>query len=87
MPADEPATPWGSSGRRRLDMLVGYFKEDRSIILPVGVFVTDSAMRADGTWGASEFDYATGDLYHARMKRLERDTGYLLCDCDKKRSV
>jgi hypothetical protein len=87
MPPDEPATPRGPSAKRSLDMIGAYFAENRKIILPVAVFVTDGALRADGTWGPSEFHYATGDYYEARMKKFERDTGYLLCDIDRKGSV
>jgi hypothetical protein len=68
-------------------MIGDYFAEGRRIILPVAVFVTDGALRADGTWGPSEFDYATGAYYEGQMKQFERDTGYLLCDIDKKRSL
>lgn len=87
MPPDEPATARGPSARRSLDMIAAYFAEDRKIILPVAVFVTDGALRADGTWGPSEFDYATGDYYEGRMKLFRRDSGYLLCEIDKKQSV
>ncbi len=68
-------------------MICAYFAENRKIILPVAVFVSDGAVRADGTWAPSEFDYATGEYYEARMKKFERDTGYLLCEIDSKRSV
>jgi hypothetical protein len=68
-------------------MIGAYFTEDRKIILPVAVFVTDGALRADGTWGPSVFDYASGDYYEGRMKQFERHTGYLLCGIDKKGSV
>ena len=68
-------------------MIAAYFAEGRRIILPVGVFVTDGAVRADGTWGPSVFAHATGDFYQATMKKFERRTGYLLCDIDSKRSV
>ena len=87
MPPDEPATPRGPSAKRSLDMIAAYFAEDRRIILPVGVFVTDGAQRADGTWDPSVFDHATGDYYEGRMKKFDRGTGYLLCDIDSKHSV
>ena len=86
MPADEPATPRGPSANSSLDMIGSYFAEGRNIILPVAVFVTDGALKADGTWGPSIFDYATGDYYEGRMRKFERQTGYLLCDIDQKRS-
>jgi len=69
-------------------MIGTYFAErHRRIILLVAVFVTDGALRPDGTWGPSVFDHATGDYYEGTMKQFERDTGYLLCDIDAKRSV
>lgn len=87
MPRDEPATPRGPSAKRSLDMIDSYFAVGRKIILPVAVFVTDGALRADGTWGPSVFDYATGDYYEGAMTEFERDTGYLLCSIDGKRFV
>ena len=87
MPRDEPATPRGPSAKRSLDMIGTYFAEGRKIILPVAVFVTDGELRADGTWGPSVFDHATGDFYEGTMKQFERDSGYLLCDIDAKRSL
>jgi hypothetical protein len=89
MPADEPKTPRGPSARRSLDMIAGYFADDKKIILAVAVFLTDGALRSDGTWGPSKFDHATGEYYEGRMRQFQRESGYLLCDVDinSKRAV
>jgi hypothetical protein len=86
-PKCEPATLRGPSAKRSLDMLSSYFQVGRKIVLPVAVFATDGASRADGTWEQSKFAHATGDFYEGRMKQFERESAYLLCDIDLKRSV
>jgi hypothetical protein len=88
MPPDEPATLRGPSAKRSLDMIAAYFESGkRKIILPVAVFVTDGELRADGTWGPSVFDHATGDFYEGSITAFERHTGYLLCEIEARRSV
>lgn len=69
-------------------MINEYFQDGgREIILPIGVFVRDGELLADGKWSPSVFDYATGDFYEGRMTQFERATGHLLCEIEKKRSV
>lgn len=86
-PKCEPTTLRGPSAKRSLAMMDSYFTVNRKIILPVAVFVTDGALRGDGTWGPSEFDHATGDYFEGRMRQFERETAYLLCDIDQRRSI
>lgn len=86
-PKCEPETLRGSSAKRSLDILGSYFAVGRTIILPIAVFVTDGAPRGDGTWEPSVFDYATGDYFEGRMREFERETAYLLCDIDQRRSI
>lgn len=83
-PPDDPSTLQGQSHKRSLDLIGSYFAEDRKIILLVGVFITDGGPGPDGKRMPSKFRHATGDYYVGRMKRFERETGYLLCDCDDK---
>jgi hypothetical protein len=77
----------GPSATRSLEMLSGYFAPDRQILLPVAEFITDGGPMPNGSWRPSEFKHATGAVYEGRMKAFELDTGYLLCDIDRKFSV
>jgi hypothetical protein len=68
-------------------MIGNYFAEDKDILLPVAVFITDGGLRADGTWEASEFRHATGDVYRAKMKTFNPVNGHLKCEITQKFAV
>ena len=87
MPRKEKMPPRGTSATRSLKLIGSYFAPDKSIILPVAVFVTDGGVSADGTWEPSVFKHATGDVFRARMKDFDPTTGYLLCAIDERFSI
>ena len=75
------------SATKSLRMIAGYFEPDKKIILPVAEFTNDGGLRDDGTWEASSFKQATGDVYRGTMKAFDVATGYLLCSLDARFSV
>lgn len=87
MPRYEGMPPRGAAAVRSLEMLENYFAPGRPITLPVAVFTRDGGMRADGTFEAAEFGYATGDVYRGTMRYFERATAHLVCDCLRKSSL
>ena len=87
MRREGPMLPRGPSATRSLNMIGSYFAKNKQIILPIAVFVTDGGPRSDGTWEPSEFKYATGDVYDARMQEFDPVRCYLLCDIERRYSV
>ena len=87
LPHEDPMPPRAPPAAKSLRMIEEYFQPDKPILLPVAVFVTDGGLRPDGTFEASVFRHATGDVYRAKMVEFHPETAHLLCDVLEKYSV
>lgn len=79
-PGDDRLPTIAQSAERSIRLLADYFKPEREILLPVGVFKSDGVIHSDGTHEPSEFLHATGAVYRAKMREFDRNTGRLLCE-------
>ncbi|WP_151639061.1 hypothetical protein [Noviherbaspirillum aerium] len=61
-------------------MLADYFRPQREILLPIGIFRNDGCVHPDGTAEPAEFDHATGDVYRATMRSFDLQTGHIVCE-------
>jgi len=87
VPPEEQMPQRAPSAARSLQVLGDYFEPGKAIILPVAVFDTDGGLRPDGTFEASVFRYATGDVYRATMQAFNPANGHILCSITERFTV
>lgn len=77
-PGDQRLPAISPPAARSVRMLADYYRPDREVLLPVGVFEFDGEICPDGSHKQAQFSYATGTVYRALMREFDVSTCKIL---------
>lgn len=70
-----------NSAKRSINLLADYFEPNKRILLLIAEFTVDGGLDKNGKVVASEFKTAKGSYYNAEMIEVNRETGFIHCNC------